>query len=492
MKRWFALLAASLNTFAALGQSTPPATSPQDSNDTLREMLCGNQGMPPTSTEIPTIGCFAVPRGGSARGMFDGHQFVVTVNARGEPNCRLDDAPGECGGCIGQNVLECPVRLMVLTHDADKSLAFSVQRKADGNRYLFRIDTWNNYLALRQSRQEIPVVQAPIATPAMPSPPLARGLAPASTEPTDGPGAMAVISWEAQALYGSGKFAKLDALIETLSQSNQLTDDGLPRLNGAYDGLWSFLNAWKDWERELDKIAQWRKEWPDSYGADLVEATLWRAWAWHTRGAGLATTVTPEGWKLFNDKISRADDVLKRSKPRASNSPLWYQLRLGIARDAGWDNQRYLALLDEATRRFPSYVPLYLWAANYLSPKWGGTYAAVDTLARSTTTVPLGSDYSLYTRVYWHVTNDEAGSAFDPFHDSLASWQLMKAGFEGLMKRYPKSKWNLNAYANFACRANDGPTYGVLRARIGQDVMQDAWASNYSVEVCDDRLLGHT
>jgi len=32
---------------------------------------------------------------------------------------------------------------------------------------------------------------------------------------------------------------------------------------------------------------------------------------------------------------------------------------------------------------------------------------------------------------------------------------------------YPKSKWNLNAYAYFACRASDGSTYGALRARIG-------------------------
>jgi hypothetical protein len=299
------------------------------------------------------------------------------------------------------------------------------------------------------------------------------------------------IGWQAQSAYGAGQFAKLDALIEALSQPDQLTDDGMPRLQGVYDGLWDYLYAWKDWQAEQDKIAAWRKEFPDAYGPDLVEAILWRAWAWHTRGEGDAATVAPEGWKLFTDKISRASEVLEHSKYRASRSPLWYQLSLGIARDASWDRKRYGSLFDEATQRFQWYVPLYLWAANYLSPQWSGSYADVDTLARRTTQIPLGADYSLYARVYWHLTNSEA-LEFDLYRDSPATWPQMKSGFEGLMKRYPQSRWNLNAYAYFACLANDASSYGMLRARIGSTVISTAWASNHSTEVCDERLLGHT
>src|SRR5580658_10049277 len=143
MKRSFALLTASLAAVAALGQTAPPTTTAQGPQGTLREMLCGNQGMPPTSTEIPTIGCFRVPSGGTASGMVDGHQFVVAVDAGGKPKCRFDGAAVDCSGCVGQRVPQCPVMLMVLPHDADRSVSFSVQRKADGNRYLFRIDAWN-------------------------------------------------------------------------------------------------------------------------------------------------------------------------------------------------------------------------------------------------------------------------------------------------------------------------------------------------------------
>jgi hypothetical protein len=78
-------------------------------------------------------------------------------------------------------------------------------------------------------------------------------LIPGSIAPTDGPGALSAVGWQAQSAYGTGQFAKLDALIETLSQPDQITDDGMPRLQGVYDGLWSFLYAYKDWQTELDK-----------------------------------------------------------------------------------------------------------------------------------------------------------------------------------------------------------------------------------------------
>jgi hypothetical protein len=498
MKSSLALLVASFAAVAA-GQ-TPPPTSLTTPQLTLREMLCGRQGLPPTSAEIPSIGCFTTAATGTARTVSEGHQYVVTVDAGGEPKCRFDGEIADCNGCVGQAIAACPVKLMVVSHNADRSVSFSVQRHVGGNRYVNRVDAWDRYLEQKQSHQEAEAAQthAPLPTlpssaveaPSIPGPP-PPGMFPGSVAPTDGPAALAAVGWQAQGAYGSGQFAKLDALIETLSQPDQTTDDGMPRLQGVYDGLWSFMNAYKDWQVELDKIAEWRKEYPDSCGADLVEVILWRAWAWHARGEGDAETVTPEGWKLFRDKILSADGVLERSKGRASKSPLWYQLSLGIARDAGWDHQRYRALFNEGTKKYPWYVPLYLWAANYLSPKWGGSYEMVDALARLTTTTPLGADYSLYARVYWHLTCDEC-LEFGLYRDSPATWPRMKTGFEGLMNRYPKSKWNLNGYAYFACLANDAQTYGVLRAQIGKDLIPEAWGSNHSAEVCDEHLFGHT
>jgi hypothetical protein len=64
----------------------------------------------------------------------------------------------------------------------------------------------------------------------------------------------------------------------------------------------------------------------------------------------------------------------------------------------------------------------------------------------------------------------------------------MKQGFSDLMKQYPNSKWNLNAFASFACRANDAATYWKARQQIGNVIYAPAWPSNHSVEVCDAHL----
>ena len=41
----------------------------------------------------------------------------------------------------------------------------------------------------------------------------------------------------------------------------------------------------------------------------------------------------------------------------------------------------------------------------------------------------------------------------------------------------------------FACRAGDAHTYRKLRKQIGEQFYEDAWPSNYTMEVCDERLL---
>src|SRR5580704_15514735 len=117
MRRSFALLAASLAAVAALAQIAPPPASPsQDPRAKFREMLCGPD-MPPLSMQIPTIGCFGVATGSTARGTFDGHQFVVAVDAGGEPSCRLDGAAVDCSGCVGQHIPQCPVMLIVMSRN---------------------------------------------------------------------------------------------------------------------------------------------------------------------------------------------------------------------------------------------------------------------------------------------------------------------------------------------------------------------------------------
>ena len=64
----------------------------------------------------------------------------------------------------------------------------------------------------------------------------------------------------------------------------------------------------------------------------------------------------------------------------------------------------------------------------------------------------------------------------------------MKLGFEDMMVRHPKSKWNLNNFAKFACMAGDSKTFLVLRKQIGKGVIDAAWPKNTSLDLCETKF----
>ena len=75
-------------------------------------------------------------------------------------------------------------------------------------------------------------------------------------------------------------------------------------------------------------------------------------------------------------------------------------------------------------------------------------------------------------RIYWFASQPQFDNAL--WRDSLAAWPRMKDGFEDIVARYP-DPWNLNAYANFACLAEDKQKVLELFKRIGTDVVPQAW-----------------
>ena len=95
---------------------------------------------------------------------------------------------------------------------------------------------------------------------------------------------------------------------------------------------------------------------------------------------------------------------------------------------------------------------------------WGGSYDAVEKFAaEQAQSAGPGAGDERYARIYWNVNRaDECGGRHDCtiFATSQVSWPHMRQGFEAMMERYPKSLWNANNYAVFACLAQDKDAYG--------------------------------
>lgn len=298
----------------------------------------------------------------------------------------------------------------------------------------------------------------------------------------EGPAGVRALQELASTLFRRRQFDDLERLYEDASKPDGVRmADGRYKIAAIGDGVTSNLFTDRPWDADVALFSEWRKKYPKSPHAALVEVGAWIEHAWDARGRSYASTVKQDQWKVFAERIDEAKKRLDASKKYAPSNPIWYDHAITIATTQQWDKPKLGELIDEAIRKHPASMQMYFSAVNALHPKWGGDWSLVERLARKAVKNTSGKEgLSYYARVYW-----AALSNVEPVSQSAASWPDMKQGFTDLMARYPHSAWNLNNFAAFACRWNDGETYLALRTRIGERIDPTAWQGKTTLAACD-------
>jgi hypothetical protein len=305
----------------------------------------------------------------------------------------------------------------------------------------------------------------------------------------DGPTGLDRVGFRAVSLYDAKRYQDLDNLIARYTKFQDRIDDGRFKFSGiaVFFGL-AFEH--RPSERLRSEVEAWRSADPKSPGAAIMEAAYWRHEAWQARGNGYASSVTPEGWRLFHERLRRALALLAASESYAAQNPLWYEESLNVSLELGMPTKQQVVLYERGIKAFPEFYPLNCDMLRALLPKWGGSNRAVHTFIESVVRhSPSALRSQTFTRLWWCADNS-TGLDVNVFRDMGASWPRMKAGFESLNESYPGSLWNLVNFASFACRAGDVTTYRRLRTVVGDRVniyATRAFPSNVSLDVCDRR-----
>jgi hypothetical protein len=294
-----------------------------------------------------------------------------------------------------------------------------------------------------------------------------------------------------QMLFAQEKFADLDRLIDDWTTKQERIADGRWKLTFLLDGFKNESYQPNGWERMGAIIQRWKAANPTSAGAAIAEANYHYSLAWKARGGGYAASVEPEGWRLFEERLRKVERILSDSKSYASRNPLWGTLYLDVAALLNWPREKQYELYRAVTREHKYYYWAYNAYITFLAPKWGGDWSLVDAVIKDAEEKTRDVDgASTYTRMYWLVSGfEEVG--FNIFKDTRADWPHMKQGFKDMLRLYPHSAWNANAYAVFACLARDGDSFWEARARMGDKITEQAWPSNLSIDVCEARFPGH-
>lgn len=299
--------------------------------------------------------------------------------------------------------------------------------------------------------------------------------------------------WLGQRHVGAREWPELDALVEKLAASGERADDGRSQLFLLTSGIAQRLaNIEVNNPDFPGMLREYREQVPNSAFAPLLEAMQMHAAAWHARGQGFASTVAPEGWKLYRELNAAAWELLLAAKQTSERLPVWYELAISIGMDAGIDDDVLTAIFNEGIKRFASYHSIYFSYARQFAPRWGGDYDAADAFITTHVAAKSNKDGEvLYARLYWLI-DQYNGEEPDFFAASHVSWPRMRTGFELMMKQFPNSQRNQAFVVAYACRAADAATYYKWRQTVHPGFFEQAAPEGISLEVCDARFMKKT
>ncbi|MBB6252717.1 rhomboid family intramembrane serine protease [Nitrospirillum iridis] len=305
----------------------------------------------------------------------------------------------------------------------------------------------------------------------------------------DGPALRDAAGCAAQRALRKGDYAALEAMMADGLRTIGDLPDGGSRLQGVLGGLNDLFDyEGLDIDAQFARIAGWRRAYPQSIYPDLAEAELLSIWAWWARGHGTANMVSGQAMAVFEFRQYMTAVALEDIRDRAKDLPAWYAQSMQLSVSDGSEAAKTRTLFNEGNAKFPHFYELHRQMLRALMPRWGGSAADVDHFIQEVVAAaPEGERDALLARLYWsYATLEDDDYDVVEKNDILGS-RLM-AGFDALLKRYPKSDYWLNAYANMACRTNSAIKYIELRPDLDKRRSSVAWSETVSIDSCDKKF----
>src|SRR4030081_2540551 len=139
------------------------------------------------------------------------------------------------------------------------------------------------------------------------------------------------------------KYAELDCFADRVRSGKERLPDGRWKLDVFYSGLASPViypvhATEEDWNVHLKELGKWTLAKPKSITARVALAEALIGYAWYARGNGLADTVSNSGWKLFDDRVAEAKQILESAWKLPVKCPEWYAVMQTVALAQGWND----------------------------------------------------------------------------------------------------------------------------------------------------------
>jgi len=253
-------------------------------------------------------------------------------------------------------------------------------------------------------------------------------------------------------LYNASRFDELEALASQLRAEHGRFGNGSWKLRHFYEALRCRKEEPDSmWQLHETIHKNWNAAKPRSITAHIAHADFLIEYAWHARGNKLADKVTKEGWRLFEQRLAQAKELLDASAGFEPRCPMWWSAALRVATGQGWSWDDFERLFQEAKAIDPQFRHYDIAKANYLLPRWYGQPGDWEYAL----SLEINRHGGLGAETYARVVNDMSGNYDNVFRESKASWPLTREGFELMRQRYAESLEISSAYTRLACLAGE-------------------------------------
>ena len=278
------------------------------------------------------------------------------------------------------------------------------------------------------------------------------------------------------------QFGYLENSIRDARESYATISDGQPLAAVIHDGVsgckslgCGFPRSLEEWKDKESRLIEWNDHYPESPSAQIALARYYYELGWYHRGGGFSSSVSEDEKILYQQNVAVAKEKLEALPTATKEDPAWYTAMLAVGISQGWHRDIFNPIFEEATGKYPDYLPLYFRKGKYVNPWWHGSFDEFKDYVEETemrADEPLSKH--LYARLHW------ATGRRDAFESGLTDWERMRSSFEALVSAYP-DLWNLNHFARYACLAGDAETLGRLLVEIGENRRLQAWFNDPGV-----------
>lgn len=279
---------------------------------------------------------------------------------------------------------------------------------------------------------------------------------------------------EVRGAFDEKKFDVLEAKAKELRASKAIFGDGSWKIYRFYLAVDNRFHSGDDgYLTDLETHQEWEKAYPDSLTQKIALAEMLTEYAWYIRGSGYADTVTPEKWKIFKERISRAEKVIIAARNHEEKDPYLWQTAVRTGLGKGYDKKSFDAIVAESRKYFPKYWHVETSRAYSLLPRWYGEKGDWEAFAKEASEQPDGLGAETYARIvismmgyYGNVYRDSPGKP---------SWEITKEGLDIMKQKYPASIKVDNYCARLGTLGSDRDYAKSAFDRLGDEYVKSIW-----------------